>query len=668
MVLWFVTSALAGPIVLDFGPPSQVSGAPAHALTAEGLPEQDIVWVDPPKRGWAVGDLDPLLGDALLGGTLSLPLPEGSWNISIMQGPWPDHPWHRVAAAGVRANDQHHELWPAPVSWEAFMSSERHLATDRPTFLPGETAWHRQHQPTVPWKTFTYDSDGSAASFQFYGQPVYALVAWRDTAPDPRPGIDEARARWHAQRHATERSPRPVLGWAAIDGTRVDRPERVDLPAGGQAVRRLTPSLTDAPGSWHISTDAPVDVVMYEGIWRDRIHPTERTRARIELAELRPSPEGWLGAQWRPPAGVLWMNAHDDAQPGTYTVTVETLQGGKASSWTLEVEVHEVNDRALPPMGPFVQARPEAFLVEPAQVEPQLVRELEVLASLGFDAVGMRYLDWPTRAADRPDDTLAHAAVRAWHRLGGQRMVWSDPKDLIRYKAWHGSGLTPAMLDRLTDRLNALEDLPLRPVLHCWEEEGGSKGLAAIERARTVTRQWRGTTSLPLMATGGTVPDMSIARHFDTFLVSALWGNVSDTKRVRRTGTTPWSYNAAPGPAAGLSAWRLQTDAHLQWHLSPVSIDQGDFVERRSRWRHLSLGPDGTPWPTRWLLESAVARTDGRVFQALEDCPGHGPLPDHVRALLTETAGRHPTGAQMIRWRRQALAELRNCTTPRSAR
>lgn len=592
----------AEPVRLDAGSLVSPVADGFSRLDAEGCADPRATWVKPPWRTLPGLLPDPLSADALLGGTLHVDLPEGTWHVWAMLGHEPltvrdvAEPW------GLKADGVDVITVPAPLDWDALRASDRWLHAWRPTFRPGSTAWERQADALHTWQEADLVVGPGGVDLTPYGRALEGLVlADADHVEAERATIEDVqadrRAAWLGAVGPADDGHEHALGngpFAAAAGTWASPPALLTATIHPAIHAELAPTERRSWLWWLLPADRPVDVTVRapagvdveiaELTWLDTAGWTDRTR-RPRPALIAPVASRLPGGQGLPVGLVVTLTATAAARPGHVRGYVELLRDGEILPVPLDVDVLPVT---LPPSpvaaGFIVQPVPLAVAVDgrdAPSVAALLDADLERMARLGFTAVSFRHL---VEARELDDDTdaalaLSRHAFATWAQLGGTVAEWGDTSALVRGRAYVQAADDP--LDaRLTGHLAELLDVaaasPVPVVARAWEEElwkrADAPALAAalLPEIRAVLPQ-----GVRLGASMGhpLSPPLAGAGFDVVYLGSVPPLSADRVAQARATGADVWAYNQPPGRSAVWIAWATGAAAVVQWHWNAPDVD-----------------------------------------------------------------------------------------------
>ncbi len=686
------------PVLLDAGPLASVLAEGFSRLDMEAASDPRVMWLRPPTRGWTAGSPDPLSADALEGGELLLALPPGTWRGAAVFGAPVEDAVARAGTRrwGLRSDGAEVAAVAPPTAWAAFADSPWFAASPRPVFTPGGSAWQRAWRPAHPWVPVTLEVGDDGARVEAFGQPLAALALFPEGV-DVAAALAELDATLDAWWRATEgaaatHDPDPPLagplataplawtGERATGPAVVERVERAEALRGETVWLPLRIAGGDGPGELAVTASAGLRVTVEELDAFDTAHTPERLlapRSVVRRPAVAPTSGGeaagaWRGEQGLPPAVLLRVDA---TAAGRQRATLRLRRGTEEAVVTVEVRVH---DAALPrgvPTGLFLQVPQEPTLLDGfgAQAVRDLLRdELTLLADHGLRALSIRYALWPDRY---PTDGTVDAAVLShvattWASLGGEVLVWADPKVGLRAPAYirtDGRALPWKLEAPLTAMLTAARDQPLPVWVPIYEEEA-YKHLGTIDRVQPLAAKARALVpGVPLLATMPMLWDLPQAGALDAVTLDGPMDELAlAAARVRAQGTRVWAYNLAPGVLGPLEAWTVAPDVYLQWHANPETEDPFVQLGGKDHPWHLLIDRGGALRAGLLLAEFADGVQLAALLAALEGCASLDG-PPAVRAAAIVAAARASvsgTRAQVaddgLRVDREALADLRD--------
>jgi hypothetical protein len=651
LLLLALTAALAQPILLDAGSLVSPLMEGFTRLHQEGSDQPGVRWLTPPFRVETRGFPDPLLTDGLHGGVLHLDLPAGRWEIRVLQAVphedprvWAGEPVWGLKAQGAVVIEHRH-----PVRWEDFLQSPEFAAAPRPRFVPGETAFDRQLATRHRWERVEVEVGADGLVLQPFGRPVQAWViaplAERAETEVELALIDGLREAWWQRHYAPEAHlPLPTLtlgplGLAALDHD-LDLAHPTLPPAVYEALvgePLILPFAVlggDQPGTIEVRAGKGVGVELMELSWLDAAgHPARTLKPRPTVAWPGPS---WRGDQGLPPVLVARVEV---SRPGRHRIRLRLRRGEERLDHDLMVHAAPAAVSPGIPTGLYVQLPPEAML-RGGPLLDLADDHLRLLASFGLRAVSLRYLFWDAGYPEStPVDTSRFDHLAAtWASLGGELLVWADPKTALRGAAYRDDGPTlPA--DRrpvVQELLQAAANAPLPTFVHVYEEEGYVHADAARRTPAFAEALRALAPDVRLLGAAPTPRDWPIAADLEVLTLTGDGTDLADAaRRTREAGGTPWAYNLAPGRAGPLVAWAAGVEAHLQWHANPIAADPFDAVREPARWFHTVLAPDGEHHATAMLIALSDGLYDARLLRTLEEHLAMDPGtvdPDLVRA------------------------------------
>jgi len=612
-------------------------------------------WTPAPRTRWearpkaARGGIqpDPLVGDGIVGGTLHLDLPPGTYRVGALfddvtwrMRPKPGH------QSGLRIQDRLLVADTLPQGDAWFVSRQWGRVT-RPVFEPDQTAWDRQLRGAWAWRFDQVQVGEQGLTLQIEGLPLSALIVTTDDAATLEVEVAQIDARrglwWNRHRPSVrEELPGATEGLLGLEVLEWD--ERPSLqPAGIDAQarlaraaapgRRLTGLLavhgSDAPAQVRLQGPQGWELDLFEVTWLDATEERViRARPHV-LHPLDPAGDELVAGQGLVPLLGWAVRIPDTAEPGPQALRLVVSRGSEQVQLDLDVRVRDLTLEApASRIGFWADLHgPTAGIYGPDSERARAVwsESVRLMRERGAVAVGLRGTFFPGDWFDPGDEIPAHRltwAAQAWREQGGQDLVWVDPSFTIhraqRRAAPDEPPLDQAALQSINDFERAASAVDAS--LYVVDEAVARDGPDAIPRYRTLFQQVDQATTVPL---AGAVPHpggWSLASELlDIVYINRRPYLSADSYRwFEGRRATAWAYNLGVGrEASGRMPWVLGAEGVLLWHLNEHHGDPYVQLELKD-WMFVIPAPDhGTVLPLRRLELFSEGVEDHRVLSTL---------------------------------------------------
>jgi len=321
--------------------------------------------------------------------------------------------------------------------------------------------------------------------------------------------------------------------------------------------------------------DATLDARLFAAQWR-----AERTAANANLLVrwanlLRSDLRGFNLTANDPRLLTLWVNAPENAKPGSYSGKITLAYDKNWIEWPLEVEVLPVNlPSARQSAGFYLDEAPHLtyFAATKPDRDRQIACDLAILHSFGLDGSAPPL---STPQGESPDFIYDSEVAQA----AGLKSPWLAYTPAKR--AFAQQGLAAAALIAQAER--RLDSLGIPAPMWSIADEPSNPDQNPQDLARWAEALKAQNPGIHLAGHLNNPADQRFLSLFDTVLINAGFGlDLSTINALKQKGKSVWLYNTdRPRLTAGAWLWRSNADHYLQWHARMPTADPYDPTDGR---------------------------------------------------------------------------------------